>query len=112
MRAIVRSQAARQGEIAGPDNRISYRIAPSDENGGDSAGQQSSIPIPIEREDLPYKVEVWDESRISVGKVLAVTASGSVGYAGYYAATREHSHCCVTLRHENRIVSRWNGPRH
>lgn len=67
-------------------------------------------PSPIDREDLPYKVELWDESRVMVEQVLAVTASGSIGYAAYFAATREYPHRYVTLRHKNRIVSRWNGP--
>ena len=57
-----------------------------------------------EREDLPYKVELWDETRNSVEQVLAVTANGSIGYAAYYAATREHPDRYITLRHKNRIV--------
>ena len=65
-----------------------------------------------EGEDLPYKVELWDETRSSVEQVLAVTANGSIGYAAYYAATREHPDRYITLRHKNRIVSRWNGPQH
>ena len=50
------------------------------------------------------KVAFWME--ISV----AVTASGSIGYAAYYAATREYPDRYVTLRHKSSIVSRWNGP--
>jgi hypothetical protein len=65
-----------------------------------------------EREDLPYKVELWDEAGHSVEQVLAVTASGSIGYAAYYAATREYPSRYITLRHKNSIVSRWNGPTH
>jgi len=98
--------------MAGPGSRFSYRLASSDDNDGDSAEQRSSIPLPTEREDLPFKVELWDVSRVSVEQVLAVTANGSIGYAAYYAATREHPHRYVTLRHKNRIVSRWNGPQH
>jgi hypothetical protein len=62
------------------------------------------------REDLPYKVELWDEAKTSVEQVLAVTANASIGYAAYYAATREHPDRYVTLRHKNSIVSKWNGP--
>ena len=47
-----------------------------------------------------------------VEQVLAVTANGSIGYAAFYGATREFPHRYITLRHKNRIVSRWNGPRH
>jgi hypothetical protein len=68
--------------------------------------------IPAEREDLPYRVELWDETKKNVEQVLAVTANASIGYAAYFAATREHPHRYVTLRHKNSIVSRWNGPGH
>jgi hypothetical protein len=63
-------------------------------------------------EELPYKVELWDESRSSVEQVLAVTANGSIGYAAYYAATREYPDRYVTLRHKNNIISRSNPPQH
>jgi hypothetical protein len=64
------------------------------------------------REDLPYKVELWDEAKRGVERVLAVTVSGSIGYAAYYAATREYPQRYVSLRHKNRIVSRSNPPEH
>jgi hypothetical protein len=63
-------------------------------------------------EDLPYKVELWNESRTSVEQVLAVTANSSIGYAAYYAAVREYPERYVTLRHKNNIVSRSNPPQH
>jgi len=66
----------------------------------------------LEREDLPYKVEIWNETMVSVEQVLAVTASPSIGYAAYYAATREFPHRAITLRHRNSVISRWNGPPH
>jgi hypothetical protein len=62
------------------------------------------------REDLPYRVELWDEAKNAVEQVLAVTANGSIGFAAYYAATREYPDRYVTLRHKNSIVSRWNPP--
>jgi hypothetical protein len=64
------------------------------------------------REDLPYRVELWDEAKESVELVLAVTANGSIGFAAYYAATREFPQRYVTLRHKSRTVARWNGPEH
>lgn len=78
----------------------------------DPAGGVPSTPSPVEREDLPFRVELWDETKSSVEQVLAVTSNGSIGYAAYYAATREHPARYVTLRHKNRIISRWNGPAH
>jgi len=47
-----------------------------------------------------------------VEQVLAVTANGSIGYAAYFAATREFPHRYITLRHKTGIISRWNGPGH
>jgi hypothetical protein len=78
-----------------------------DDGSGSQARSNRSAP---EGEDLPYKVELWDEGRKAVEQVLAVTANGSIGYAAYYAATREFADRYITLRHKNRIVSRWNGP--
>jgi hypothetical protein len=89
-----------------------YRFAPgseSDEGGGRPARFSRDTP---DHEELPYKVELWDETRSSVEAVLAVTANGSIGYAAYYAATREYPDRYVTLRHKNSIVSRWNGLGH
>jgi len=90
----------------------SYRFGSSS---GDDDGPAELLPfgpVPTEREDLPYRVELWNEAKASVEQVLAVTASGSIGYAAFYAATREFPQRYVTLRHKNRIVSRWNGPSH
>ena len=67
--------------------------------------------IPAHHEDLPYRVELWDAAKQFVEQVLAVTAHGSIGYAAYYAATREYPDRYVTLRHKSSIVSRWNGPK-
>lgn len=63
-----------------------------------------------ENEDLPYKVELWDADKKAVEQVLAVTANSSIGYAAYYAATREFANRFVTLRHKGSILIRWNTP--
>ena len=84
---------------------------------GDDSDDARRDPVPFDRttsgrEDLPYKVELWDDAKQSVEQVLAVTASGSIGYAAFYAATREYPHRYITLRHKNSIVSRWNAVGH
>ena len=71
-----------------------------------------SRPEPADREDLPYKIEIWNETGVSVEQVVAVTANASIGYAAYYAATREYPDRHITLRHKNSVVARWRGPRH
>jgi hypothetical protein len=98
------------GLLASPPLR--YRFGPAGEPEEESESESSAEPDPVEREDLPYKVELWDLAKNAVEQVLAVTANGSIGYAAFYGATREYPHRYITLRHKNRIVSRWNGPRH
>ena len=71
-----------------------------------------SQPLPSEREDLPYKVEIWNETGASVEQIVAVTANASIGYAAYYAATREFPDRHITLRHKSSVVARWSGPKH
>jgi hypothetical protein len=83
---------------------------PGNESDGGGRPAPQRQPGPIAREDLPYRVELWDESKIYVEQILAVTSNGSIGYAAYYAATREHPERYITLRHKNNIVSRWNSP--
>jgi hypothetical protein len=64
-----------------------------------------------ERDELGYVVELWDEAGRAVELVLAITVNSSIGFAAYYAATREHPARYLTLRHKNAIISRWNGPK-
>jgi hypothetical protein len=90
-----------------------YRFGSGDQSGdGGPIGGSSPGMYRLEREDLPYKVEVWDEAKAAVEQLLAVTASPSIGYAAYYAATREFPNRFITLRHKNSVISRWNGPPH
>ena len=91
---------------------ITYWLAPGQESDDSDPEDLRDGHQRAEHEELPYKVELWDETKMAVEQILAVTASGSIGYAAYYAATREFPHRYVTLRHKNRIVSRWNGPGH
>jgi hypothetical protein len=78
-------------------------------------GLPKSVPsrsLPSERDDLPYKVEIWNESGASVEQIVAVTANASIGYAAYYATTREFPDRHITLRHKNSVVARWSRPKH
>src|SRR4051812_30781368 len=82
---------------------------------GDDAehGRRSSRPFDRaepESEDLPYRVELWDQAKRAVEQVLAVTVNGSIGYAAYYAAAREFPDRYLPLRHKNRTVATLNGP--
>lgn len=68
--------------------------------------------FPHEGDDLPYKVEVWDEAGKAVEQVVAVSVSPAIGYAAYYAATREYPGRAITLRHKTTVISRWTGKAH
>lgn len=89
-----------------------YRLAQAGDPDGGASGEHSAATSRAEHEDLPFKVELWDEAQASVEQVLAVTANGSIGYAAFYAATRDFPDRYITLRHKSSIVSRWNAPRH
>ena len=84
---------------------------------GEPPDDGSSTPSPYGRfpadgEDLPYKVEIWDEAGMAVETVVAVTVSPAIGYAAYFAATREFPGRAVTLRHKSTVISRWAGKAH
>lgn len=89
-----------------------YHFVPDDPPGDPARKSARSGQETAPREDLPYKVELWDMTQSSVELVLAVTANGSIGYAAYYAAAREYPDRYVTLRHKNNIISRSNAPQH
>lgn len=95
-----------------PSLGASYRLTAGD--GGDESGsaEWSPTPRPTERDDLPYKVELWDDAYEAVEQVLAVTADGSIGYGAYYAAIRQFPNRNITLRHKNRVISRSTGRGH
>jgi hypothetical protein len=92
--------------------RAAFKLAPPTGDGDDPAELLPFNPLPHEREDLPYSVELWDAAKLSVEQVLAVTANGSIGYAAYFGAIREYPTRYITLRHKHRILSSWNGPGH
>jgi len=91
---------------------VTYRFASGHDPDDDARKPVAYDRETAGREDLPYRVELWDEAKKSVELVLAVTANGSIGYAAYYAATREYPNRYLTLRHKNTTVARWNGPEH
>ncbi|MGA8611800.1 MAG: hypothetical protein WB760_08805 [Xanthobacteraceae bacterium] len=61
-----------------PAKAFLYSFAP-----GSDSDDPARKTTPFDRqgaahEDLPYKVELWNESKTTVEQVLAVTASGSM----------------------------------
>ena len=107
MRAAVSRSPASQ-----PSAGRLFRLQPSGDREDGIPRGAPPRPVPVDREDLPYKVEIWNESGAAVEQVIAVTANASIGYAAYYAATREYPDRHITLRHKNSVVARWSGPKH
>jgi hypothetical protein len=52
-------------------------------------------------------VELWDEARVAVEQVLAVTANGSIGYAAFYAAPAPVHH--ASAQEPGDLALEWSG---
>jgi hypothetical protein len=93
-------------------NGIAYRLTPADDPPDEAPEGAPAGLLPPGREDLPYRVEVWDAAETRFEQVLAITSSATIGYAAYYAAIREFPNSVIALRHRGRLVSRWTGRTH
>jgi hypothetical protein len=111
MSLAMRMNVSRNLPVTSVSGSLLRLAPPGDREDGVPRGIPSR-PAPTDREDLPYKIEIWNESGAAVEQVVAVTASASIGYAAYYAATREYPDRHITLRHKNSVVARWSGPQH
>jgi hypothetical protein len=90
-----------------------HRLRPPDDPSDEDDRTASPLGgFQSEGEDLPYKVEVWDAAGKYVEQVVAVSISPAIGYAAYYAASREYAGRSITLRHRGRVISRWTGQPH
>lgn len=92
--------------------QLAYKLQAANDPGGRGGNAPVFGGGPAENDDLPYKVEVWDEAGEYVEHVVAVSANPAVGFAAYYAAAREFPGRDITLRHKDRILSRWSGRSH
>ena len=92
--------------------RVLDRFAAADETDGGAAGRPAGRVGAGAWDELPFKVELWSPDKGSVELVLAVTASGNIGYAAYHAATREFPDRYIILRHNDAVLARWNTPAH
>lgn len=111
MTSVSRVRSSTASIVALPSGNV-LRLVAADDPGHNPPNDSASGRNPLAREDLPYKVELWNEAGAAVQQVIAVTANASIGYAAYYAATREYPDRHITLRHKNSIVARWRGPKH
>lgn len=82
------------------------RLAPPPSDRDDDVPKSSSSrPILV-------KIEIWNEAGAAVEQIVAVTANASIGYAAYYAATREFPDPRITLRQRIAWSPAWSGPKH
>jgi hypothetical protein len=89
------------------------RLSPADPPGGPGKDMPFGNGDALEDgDDLPYRVEVWDEAGGQVELIVAVSLSPAIGYAAFYAATKEYPGRAVTLRHLKRVISRWTAQTH
>jgi hypothetical protein len=111
MRTNLKAHAIGAEQHRLPAPGVVHQFAPA--AGDDPGSEEEKAPSKAgQRDELPYRVELWDEKKSAVEQVLAVTRNGSIGYAAYYEATRQFPNRYVTLRHKGRILSRFNGPTH
>jgi hypothetical protein len=62
----------------------------------------------LEAADLPYVVELWDETQTTVAGVLAGAADATLGFAAFYAALREYPARYITLRQAGNLITAAN----
>jgi hypothetical protein len=89
---------------------IANRVIPAGDAEDRPPGEPSLSPDTPKPTDLPYTVELWDKTKSSVERVLAMTSNATIGYAAFYAAVREFPDKYLTLRDKHRILTRWGGP--
>jgi len=66
---------------------------------------QPKLPSTANKDDeLPYAVELWDEARNAVEKILARAFKISLARAIFRAALEENPGRKITLRHAGRVV--------
>jgi|GraSoiStandDraft_12_1057312.scaffolds.fasta_scaffold1834855_1 hypothetical protein len=58
---------------------------------------------PVER--LPYKVDLWNQERRDIERVLARAASAVLARAMFEAARNEHPERYITLRRGTRLIA-------
>jgi hypothetical protein len=84
------------------------RFSSFDDEDDARRGRRLSQSSTAARDELPFRIELWDEARQNVETVLAIAAHGTIAYAAFYSAAKEYPHRYITLRHDNKIISRWS----
>jgi hypothetical protein len=96
--------------LAGLPSIGPYGFASGNDAHGQAGDAIRSGSIAVERNQLPWKVELWDKAKQSVDQVLALAACGGIGSAAHHAARHDFRDRYIALRHNNRIVSQWTPP--
>jgi hypothetical protein len=73
----MRANVIRSLPIKSVDRGV-LRLAPPGDREDDVPRRAPSRPVPVDREDLPYKVKIWNETGASVKQIVAITANASI----------------------------------
>ena len=66
--------------------------------------------VKFDRDELPYRIELWNEQGTAIERVLGRAASVSLARAIFRAAEIEHAGRVITLKHLERVVARTGAP--
>lgn len=110
MRTNLKQKQTRTGAWARPGSL--YRLAPVGDDGEGSTTEKAGLSPATGDDELPFRIEVWNQEKSAVDLVLAVALHASVGYAAFLEAAREFPDRYVTMRLEGKILMRFNGAVH
>jgi hypothetical protein len=79
-----------------------------DDDAGRPRGGFGDDPALAHSDDLPYWVEVWDETGSFPEMLVALAVTPALAYAAYYSAVREFAGRDITIRHKGQTISRWH----
>ena len=60
--------------------------------------------VVVRDDDLPYRVEVWDEKDSHIEEVIALTSDYATAKTAYEAAVKRRPERFITLRQKARII--------
>src|SRR5438093_1262888 len=89
-----------------PHPGLLYRLSPAGDPDDGGSAERPFDPVPARREDLPYRIELWDGTkRDRIERVLARAFNAPLARAIFKAAQSEHPERRITLRRGGKIIA-------
>ncbi len=66
---------------------------------------RSGVVVAAQAEKLPYSVELWDDGRDALERVLARALNAQLARAIFHAAQKEHPEARILLRRGTRTIA-------